>query len=97
MGAAAATPTGPAASAAAAAAEPLLPEPESLSEEVAAEPLLPGPVGDMAAAASAGPLLALSLRFQLPSSCYATMLIRELTKQSTAKEFQASLSAGQDS
>ena len=64
---------------------------------MAAEPLLPGPVGDMAAAASAGPLLALSLRFQLPSSCYATMLIRELTKQSTAKEFQASLSAGQDS
>ena len=68
---------------------------ESLSEAVTTEPLLPGPVGDMAAAS--GPLLALSLRFQLPSSCYATMLIRALTKQSTAKDFQASLSAGQDS
>lgn len=38
------------------------------------------------------PLLALNLRFQLPSSCYATMLIRELTKQSTHKDFQAGLS-----
>ena len=92
------TPTGREASAAAAAAEPLLPEPEeSISEAVAAEPSLPRPVGEAAAASASGPLLALSLRFQLPSSCYATMLIRELTKQSTAKEFQASLSAGQDS
>ena len=40
-----------------------------------------------------GPLLALALRFQLPSSCYATMLIRELTKQSTTKDFQVALSA----
>ncbi|GAX77363.1 hypothetical protein CEUSTIGMA_g4809.t1 [Chlamydomonas eustigma] len=36
--------------------------------------------------------LGLQLRFQLPSSTYATMLIRELTKESTSKDFQAALS-----
>lgn len=40
-----------------------------------------------------GPLLALELRFQLPSSCYATMLLRELTKGSTSKEHHVGLSA----
>jgi hypothetical protein len=43
------------------------------------------------------PLLGLQLRFQLPSSTYATMLIRELTKESTSKDFQSALStAGAD-
>ncbi|GLC42432.1 hypothetical protein PLESTM_001332600 [Pleodorina starrii] len=40
-----------------------------------------------------GPLLALELRFQLPSSCYATMLLRDLMKTSTSKSFHAGLSA----
>eukprot|EP00955_Chlamydomonas_euryale_P092378 364702-Chlamydomonas_euryale.AAC.6 len=43
-------------------------------------------------ARAGGELLALRLRFQLPSSTYATMLMRELTKQSTSKDFQAALS-----
>ena len=32
----------------------------------------------------AGKLLALQLEFQLPPSCYATMLVRELLKETTA-------------
>ena len=32
-----------------------------------------------------GKLVALQLAFNLPSSCYATMLVRELTKASTAR------------
>ena len=39
----------------------------------------------------AGELLALRLTFALPSSCYATMLIRELLKSSTSKEFHKAL------
>ena len=41
-------------------------------------------------AAGAG-LLALSLKFQLPPSCYATMLIRELTKNCTSKAHHKAL------
>ncbi len=48
--------------------------------------------GNPTGVSSEAPLLALCLSFQLPSSCYATMLIRELTKQSTDKEFQSALS-----
>lgn len=40
-----------------------------------------------------GPLVALLLSFQLPPSTYATMLIRELTKQSSASKYQKGLSA----
>jgi tRNA pseudouridine13 synthase len=36
-------------------------------------------------------LLGLLLTFKLPSSCYATMLLREITKSSTAKSFQKTL------
>jgi tRNA(Glu) U13 pseudouridine synthase TruD len=39
----------------------------------------------------AGRFLGLRLSFFLPSSCYATMLIRELTKKPTDKDFQMSL------
>lgn len=38
-------------------------------------------------------LLGLKLVFKLPSSSYATMLIRELTRESTSKAFQSKLSA----
>lgn len=39
----------------------------------------------------AGKYLALQLTFTLPSSTYATMLIRELTKMSTTVDFAKSL------
>lgn len=53
---------------------------------------LPGPTAAAAAAGDAGqgaeasgsPYLGLRLAFTLPASCYATMLIRELTKQPTS-------------
>jgi tRNA pseudouridine13 synthase len=48
-----------------------------------------------AAAEGEGPLLALALRFTLPPSSYATMLVRELTKSSTSKGFQRGLSERQ--
>lgn len=44
--------------------------------------------------AGSGPLLALDLSFDLPPSCYATMLVRELTKACTGKGAHAMLSAG---
>lgn len=37
------------------------------------------------------PLLALRLKFFLSSSCYATMLVRELTRESTSKAHQTKL------
>ncbi len=40
---------------------------------------------------SAGKYLALKLTFNLPASCYATMLIRELTKQPSSKAFHRAL------
>jgi tRNA pseudouridine13 synthase len=40
-----------------------------------------------------GQRLALRLTFTLPSSCYATMLIRELTKQPTSTSYHAGRSA----
>ncbi len=46
------------------------------------------PASDSAAGAG---LLALSLKFQLPPSCYATMLIRELTKNCTSKAHHKAL------
>ncbi len=44
-----------------------------------------------AAESTSGQYKALRLEFTLPSSCYATMCLRELTKQSTTIEFQKSL------
>ena len=38
-----------------------------------------------------GGLLGLQLEFSLPASCYATMLVRELTKESTSKDFHKGL------
>jgi tRNA(Glu) U13 pseudouridine synthase TruD len=52
-----------------------------------------------AAAAAAGDgssrreMVAVVLEFTLPPSCYATMLVRELTKSSTSKASHAKLSA----
>lgn len=40
-----------------------------------------------------GPMMALLLKFTLPASCYATMLIRELLKSTTNKEAHAALTA----
>lgn len=40
-----------------------------------------------------GPLLGLRLAFTLPASCYATMLIRELTKQPTSVAHHKGMSA----
>lgn len=45
----------------------------------------------LAAEGKSGSLLALQLTFQLPPSCYATMLIRELTKMATGTAFHRSL------
>ena len=36
-------------------------------------------------------MLALRLSFSLPSSCYATMVIRELLKSSTARDYHKAL------
>jgi tRNA pseudouridine13 synthase len=46
---------------------------------------------EVSAASGTGQYKALRLGFTLPSSCYATMCLRELTKQSTTIEFQKSL------
>jgi tRNA pseudouridine13 synthase len=50
-----------------------------------------GAAAAAAAAAQEGQLMALLLTFKLPSSCYATMLLREITKASTSKSFQKGL------
>jgi tRNA(Glu) U13 pseudouridine synthase TruD len=52
-----------------------------------------GADGDAPAITGSGPLLALDLSFDLPPSCYATMLVRELTKACTGKGAHARLSA----
>ncbi|GLI60780.1 hypothetical protein VaNZ11_003012, partial [Volvox africanus] len=51
------------------------------------------PVGSTPSVDGPQPLLALELRFQLPPSCYATMLLRELMKTSTARTFHMGLSS----
>jgi tRNA(Glu) U13 pseudouridine synthase TruD len=53
--------------------------------------------GDGAAdtSGSQGQRVGVILEFSLPSSCYATMLIRELTKSSTSKAAHKQLSAAQ--
>lgn len=44
--------------------------------------------------AEGGRLLGLRLAFTLPASCYATMLIRELTKQPTGAEHHKAMQQG---
>lgn len=46
-----------------------------------------------AAASEAAARLAAVIRFELPSSCYATMLVRELCKQGTSLRAQMALNA----
>eukprot|EP00891_Asterochloris_glomerata_P003047 jgi/Astpho2/3047/e_gw1.00051.10.1_t len=58
------------------------------SHGTAEQPVSGPPASDSAAGAG---LLALSLKFQLPPSCYATMLIRELTKNCTSKAHHKAL------
>lgn len=53
------------------------------------------PVAGAAAAAAGRQLLGLQLSFTLPASCYATMLVRELTKASTSKAAHRALSEAQ--
>jgi len=48
--------------------------------------------GPLTTISGSGPLLALDLSFDLPPSCYATMLVRELTKACTGKGAHAELS-----
>jgi hypothetical protein len=50
------------------------------------------PAPAAASVSGSGPLLALDLSFDLPPSCYATMLVRELTKACTGKGAHAELS-----
>ena len=47
--------------------------------------------GACCAEGAKGDLLALQLTFQLAPSCYATMLIRELTKMATGTAFHKNL------
>ena len=61
---------------------------EEASHGAAGQPVSSPPASDSAAGAG---LLALSLKFQLPPSCYATMLIRELTKNCTSKAHHKAL------
>lgn len=42
---------------------------------------------------SSQPLKALSLKFTLPPGTYATMLLREITKESTESQYQSNLTA----
>ena len=47
--------------------------------------------GAASGSASSGRYLGLRLAFTLPTACYATMLIRELTKQSTSVAYHTAL------
>jgi tRNA pseudouridine13 synthase len=47
--------------------------------------------GAASGSASGGRYLGLRLAFTLPTACYATMLIRELTKQSTSVAYHTAL------
>ena len=67
---------------------PMQGEHEQASHGAAGQPVNNPPANESAAGAG---LLALSLRFQLPPSCYATMLIRELTKNCTSKAHHKAL------
>jgi tRNA(Glu) U13 pseudouridine synthase TruD len=69
--------------------------PVAAAGDVAHVPQAGSGVGDTAGAqqGAAQSLLGLQLEFSLPPSSYATMLVRELTKESTSKNFQKGLTA----
>ena len=65
--------------------------PRRLAANASTRPCCSGMPACKRAGPPAGRFLGLRLSFFLPSSCYATMLIRELTKKPTDKDFQMSL------